>query len=158
MTIVHLHLRIEPDLPPTIEIEVHASTDTVTAKAFLDCLRLSYEEIGGEGFNARRERSRHTLSQETLDELQRLLPIGPLATPADASVTLAGTTYTLTIARGADIAEYTWSASPPAEWECLRAIVRLLVATAGVAASLDRQSRAHLGTRLDKGDAPRGAS
>lgn len=132
-----LHLRIDSDLAGTIEIELHANTNTASTAARLDCRHLFNEEIGGEGFNASRHRSRQTLKQETLDELQRLVPSGPLATPSNVLCGLDGTTLTLTIGCGADAVEYSWSSRPPAEWECLREIVRLLVTTAGVAAYLD---------------------
>lgn len=132
-----LHLRIDADLAGTIEIDLHADTDTASTAAQVDCRRLSYEEIGGEGFNVSRHRSRQTLKQETLDELQRLLPSGRLATPSNALCGLDGTTLTLTIGRGANAVEYSWCSPPPAEWECLREIVRLLVTTAGVAAHVE---------------------
>ena len=63
VAIVDLHLRIDADLPGTIEIELHANTDTASTVAHLDCRRLSYEEIGGEGFNASRHRSQQRLKQ-----------------------------------------------------------------------------------------------
>lgn len=132
-----LHLRIDADLAGTIEIDLHANTDSASTAAQLDCRRLSYEETGGEGFNASHHRSRQTLKPETLDELQRLLPSGPLEAPSNALCGLDGTTFTLTIGRGANAVEYSWWSRPPAEWECLREIVRLLVTTAGVAADVD---------------------
>ena len=132
-----LHLRIDADLVGTIEINLHADTDAASTAAHLDCRRLSYEEIGGEGFNASRHRWRQTLEQETLDALQRLLPSGRLATPPNARCGLDGTTVTLTIGRGANAVEYSWGSRPPAEWECLREIVRRLVTIAGVAAYVD---------------------
>ena len=132
-----LHLRIDADLAGTIEIDLHAETNTASTAVYVDCRRLSYEEIGGEGFNASRHRSRHTLKQETLDELRRLLPSGRLATPSNALFGLDETTVTLTIGRGANAVEYSWRSRPPAEWDCLREIVRLLVTTAGVAAAVD---------------------
>lgn len=135
--ILDLHLRIDADLAGTIEIDLHADTDAASPAAHLDCRRLSYEEIGGEGFNVSRHRWRQTLKQETLDALQRLLPSRRLATPSNALCGLDGTTVTLTIGRGADAVEYSWSSRPPAEWECLREIVRLLVTTAAVAAYVD---------------------
>ena len=135
--IVDLHLRIDVDLAGTIEIDLHADTDTASTAAHLDCRRLCYEEIGGEGFDARRHRSRQTLTQETLDALQRLLPSGRLATPSNALCGLDGTTVTLAIGCGANAVEYSWRSRPPAEWECLGEIVRLLVSIAGVAAYVD---------------------
>ena len=132
-----LHLRIDADLAGTIEIELHANTDAASTAAHLDCQRLSYDEIGGEGFNASRHRSRQTLTQATLDELHRLLPSGPLATPSNAPFALDGTTVTLTIGRGANAVEYSWCSRPPAGWECLREIVHFLVTAAGVAAYVD---------------------
>jgi hypothetical protein len=134
---VDLHLRIDADLAGTIEIDLHADADTASTMTHLDCRRLSCEEIGGEGFNVSRHRSRHRLEQETLDELRRLLPSGRLATPSNALCALDGTTLTVTIGRGANAVEYSWRSRPPAEWECLREIVRLLVTTAGVAAYVD---------------------
>lgn len=77
------------------------------------------------------------LKQETLDELRRLLPGGPLATQSNALFGPDGTAFTLTIGRGANAVEYSWWSRPPAEWECLREIVRLLVTSAGVAAYVD---------------------
>ena len=135
--IVDLHLRIDADLTGTIEIDLHADTDTASTAAHLDCRRLSYDEIGGEGFNASRHRWRQTLKQETLEALQRLLPSGCLATPSSALRGLDGTALTLTIGRGANAVQYSWGSRPPAEWECLREIVRLLVTSAGVAADVD---------------------
>lgn len=132
-----LHLRIDNDHPGGIEIDLHTGADAASTAAHLDCRRVSYEEIGGEAFNVSRGRSRHPLEQETLDALQRLLPSGPLAIPSDQLIGLDGTTFTLTIGRGADAVEYSWWLRPPAEWECLGEIVRLLVTTAGVAEYVD---------------------
>lgn len=141
MAIVDLHLRIDDDLAGAIEIEVHAGADTANTAAYLDCRRVSYEEIGGEAFGASRHRSRYAVEQATLDELQRLLPRGPLATPSNALYGLDRTTFTLTIGRGAHAMEYSWLSRPPAEWDCLRAIVRVLVTIAGVGAYVDLLSR-----------------
>ena len=138
--IVDLHLRIDADLGDTVEIDLHANTHNARTAAHLDCRRLSHEEIGGEGFNARRHQSRRTLTRETLEELQRLLPSGPLATPSKALSGLDGTTFTLTVGRGANAVEYSWCSRPPAEWQCLCDIVRLLLTTAGVAAYVDRHA------------------
>jgi len=137
VAIVDLHLRIDADLPGTIEIDLHADSDTAGTTAYLDCRRLSYEEVGGEGFNASRHRSRQPLSQETLDALRRLLPSSRLAAAPNPLCGLDGTTFTLTIGRGANAVEYSWWSCPPPEWECLREIVRLLVTTAGVTAYVD---------------------
>ena len=138
--IMDLHLRIDGDLAGTIEIALHAIADGAGTIAHLDCRRLSYEEVGGEAFKASRHRSRHALTQELLDELQRLLPSGPLATPSKLRCGVDVTTFTLTIGRGANAVEYSWGVHLPAEWECLRAIVTLLVTTAGVAAFVDLHS------------------
>jgi hypothetical protein len=137
-TSMDLHLRIDDDVSGAIEVEVHAGAGA--AGAYLTCRRVSYEEIGGEAFNARRHRSRHAVDQQTLDELQRLLPSRPLATPSNLPCGLDGTTFTLTVGRGVDAVEYSWWSRPPAEWECLREIVRLLIAVAGVDAALDLQA------------------
>jgi hypothetical protein len=120
-----------------MEIEVHTNTDAAGTVAYLDCRRVSYDEIGGEAFNANRHRSRHALEQQTLDELQRLLPTGALATPSSAQSGLDGAMFTLTIGRGANAVEYSWWSPCPAEWECLSAIARILVSTAGVAHYVD---------------------
>ena len=135
--IMDLHLRIDGDLAGTIEIALHAIADGAGTIAHLDCRRLSYEEVGGEAFKASRHRSRHALTQELLDELQRLLPSGPLATPSKLRCGVDVTTFTLTIGRGADACEYVWRARPPAAWACVRDIVRLLVGSVSAAAGAE---------------------
>ena len=129
-----LHLQIDDDLAGVIDIEIHVDPGTPT---YLDYRRVSYEEIGGEATNVTRDRSRHPVEHETIAELQRLLPSGPLTTPSSPPRGHDGTTFTLPIGRGAQAVDYTWWSCPPPEWTRLRDIARLLVAIAGVDAYVD---------------------
>lgn len=126
-----LHLRIEDDLSGTIEIDLRADDDPAGA-LHLDYRRVAYDEVGGEALNARRDRMRRTLTPEAVGELRCRLPGHPLPMPANMPFAIDGAIFTLTIGRGTDAVEYTWGSHLPEEWECLRAIVAILLVGAGV--------------------------
>ena len=81
---------------------------------------------------------RRALAPEAVDRLRRLLPNGPLPTPAHMPFGNDGATFTLTIGRGVNAAEYAWWSYPPVEWESLRAIVGVLLISAGVSTYVDQ--------------------
>lgn len=131
-----LHLRIVDSAPATIDIYLHAA-DNPAAEAALTYRRVAYDEVGGEALNVSRVQTGGTLTRAAVDELRRLLPRGRLPPPANPPMGLDGCTYSLTIGSGPHAVEYEWWTQLPVEWECLRPIVRLLLAGAGVTGTAD---------------------
>ena len=132
-----LHLRIDDDLSGIIEIDLRAG-DNAASQSQLDYRWVSYDEVGGEALNVSRDGMRRALAPEAVDRLRRLLPNGPLPTPAHLPFGIDGATFTLTIGRGANAAEYAWWSYPPVEWESLRTIVGILLISAGVSTYVDQ--------------------
>jgi hypothetical protein len=125
-----LHLRVVDDVSGATDIEVHQDPDEPFA-VWLECSRVCYDEIGGEALNVRRNRTRHVLTPQAVAQLQCALPAHWPA-PASMPVDWDETAFTLAVGRGPHVVEYFWSSTLPPEWQSLRAIVRMLLANAGV--------------------------
>ena len=125
---MNLHLSIEDDLFGLIELQLLVGP----AGAYLDCMRVSYEEIGGEAYNGRRQRTRYMLDEDTLEEIQALLPSSRLPTPESIPADESGSAFTLTIGNGPEAVEYGWISHAPKEWEPLEEVVRILLVSSGI--------------------------